>query len=81
MPEDEDIRQVMEEEKRRGVRRKRLDTEERRKAKKTKLDLARVLASGDERGFMKIMREIGLKDDSSEFLKALKVFREQAGRR
>jgi hypothetical protein len=81
MPEDEDIRQVMEEEKRRGVRRKRLDTEERRKAEKTKLDLARVLASGDERGFMKIMREIGLKDDSTEFLKALKAFREQAGRR
>jgi hypothetical protein len=81
MPEDEDIRQVMEEEKRRGVRRKRLDTEERRKAEKTKLDLARVLASGDERGFMKIMREIGLKDDSPEFLKALKAFREQAGRR
>ena len=71
----------MEEEKRRGVRRKRLDTEERRKAEKTKLDLARVLASGDERGFMKIMREIGLKDDSPEFLKALKAFREQAGRR
>jgi hypothetical protein len=81
MPEDEHIRQVMEEEKRRGVRRKRLDTEERRKAEKTKLDLARVLASGDERGFMKIMREIGLKDDSPEFLKALKAFREQAGRR
>ena len=81
MPEDEDIRQVMEEEKRRSVRRKRLDTEERRKAEKTKLDLARVLASGDERGFMKIMREIGLKDDSPEFLKALKAFREQAGRR
>ncbi len=81
MPEDEDIRQVMEEEKRRGVRRKRLDTEERRKAEKTKLDLAKVLASGDERGFMKIMREIGLKDDSPEFLKALKAFREQAGRR
>jgi len=81
MPEDEDIRQVMEEEKRCGVRRKRLDADERRKAEKTKLDLARVLASGDERGFMKIMREIGLKDDSPEFLKALKAFREQAGRR
>jgi hypothetical protein len=81
MPDDEDIRQVMEEEKRRGVRRKRLDTEQRRKAEKTKLDLARVLASGDERGFMKIMREIGLKDDSPEFVKALNVFREQAGRR
>jgi hypothetical protein len=81
MPDDEDIRRVMEEEKRRGVRRKRLDTEQRRKVEKTKLDLARVLASGDEREFMKIMREIGLKDDAPEFLKALKVFREQAGRR
>jgi hypothetical protein len=30
---------------------------------------------------MKIMREIGLKDDAPEFLKALKAFREQAGRR
>jgi hypothetical protein len=81
MPDDEDIREVMEEEKRRGVRRKRLDTEQRRKVEKTKLDLARVLASGDEREFMKIMREIGLKDDVPEFLKALKAFREQAGRR
>jgi hypothetical protein len=81
MPDDEDIRRVMEEEKRRGVRQKRLDTEQRRKVEKTKLDLARVLASGDEREFMKIMREIGLKDDAPEFLKALKVFREQAGRR
>jgi len=81
MPDDDDIRQVMEEEKRRGVRRKRLDTEQRKKVEKTKLDLARVLASGDEREFMKIMREIGLKDGAPEFLKALKAFREQAGRR
>ena len=80
MPEDEDIRLVMEEEKRHGVRRKHLDTEQRRKAEKTKLDLARVLASGDERAFMKIMREIGLKDDSPEFLKALKTSRERVGR-
>jgi hypothetical protein len=35
MPDDEDIRQVMEEEKRRGVRRKRLDTELRKKVEKT----------------------------------------------
>ena len=80
MPDDEDIRLVMDEEKRRGVRRKHLDTEQRRKTEKTKLDLARVLASGDERAFMKIMREIGLKDDSPEFLKALKTFREHVGR-
>jgi len=81
MADDEDIRFVMEEEKSRGVRRKRLDTEQRRKTPKTKLDLVRVLASGDERAFLKIMREIGLKDDSPEFLKALKAFRDHVARR
>jgi hypothetical protein len=40
-----------------------------------------VLASGDERAFMKIMREIGLKDDSPEFAKALKTFRDHVGHR
>jgi hypothetical protein len=81
MPNDEDIRRVMEEERHRGVRRKRVDTEERKKIQKTKGDLARALASRDERAFMKIMREIGLKDDSPEFLKALKAFRDHVGRR
>ena len=81
MPDDDEIQSIMKEEKSRGSRRKRVDTEERRKNQKTKADLARVLASGDERAFMKIMREIGLKDDSREFLKALKTFREHAGQR
>jgi hypothetical protein len=81
MSEEDEIQSVIREEKSRGVRRKRVDTEERKKTQKTKTDLAKVLASGDERAFMKIMREIGLKDDSPEFLKALKTFREHAGRR
>lgn len=81
MPDDDEIQSIMKEEKSRGSRRKRVDTEERRKNQKTKADLARVLASGDERAFMKIMREIRLKDDSREFLKALKTFREHAGQR
>jgi hypothetical protein len=51
------------------------------KKSKTKADLAKVLASGDERTFMKILREIGLKDDSPEFGKALKAFRDLASRR
>jgi len=81
MPQDEEIRSIMQEEKSRGVRRKRVDTEERKKIQKTKTHLARVLAEGDEPAFMKIMREIGLKDDSPEFLNALKTFREHVGRR
>ena len=81
MSEEDEIQSIIREEKSRGVRRKRVDTEERKKTQKTKSDLARALALGDERTFTKIMREIGLKDDSPEFLKALKVFRDHVGRR
>jgi len=81
MAEEDEIQSIIREEKSRGVRRKRVDTEERKKTQKTKANLARVLASGDEREFMKLMREIGLKDDSPEFLKALKAFRDHVGRR
>jgi hypothetical protein len=81
MAEEDEIQSIIREEKSRGVRRKRVDTEERKKTQATKANLARVLASGDERGFMKLMREIGLNDDSPEFLKALKVFRDHVGRR
>jgi hypothetical protein len=83
MPRDDDdaIQSVMAEERSRGTRRRRVDTDERRKIQKTKANLAKVLASGDERAFMKIMREIGLKDDSPEFLKALGTFRDYARRR
>ena len=81
MTDEDEIQLIIREEKSRGVRRKRVDTEERKKRQKTKADLARALASADKRAFMKIMREIGLKDDSPEFLKALKTFREHVGRR
>lgn len=81
MADEDEIQSIMREEKSRGVRRKRVDTEERKKIQKTKTSLARVLDSGDEREFMKLMREIGLKDDSPEFLKALKAFRDHVGRR
>jgi hypothetical protein len=81
MTEDDDIRSIMEEEKNRGIRRKRVDAAERRKIHQTRAELAKVLASGDERAFMKLMREIGLEDDSPEFSKALKTFREHGGRR
>jgi hypothetical protein len=81
MAEEDEIQSIIREEKSRGVRRKRVDTEERKKTQKTKANLARVLAAGDEREFMKLMREIGLKDDSPEFSKALKAFRDHVGRR
>ena len=46
---DDEIQSLMAEEKSRGVRRKRVDTEERKKRQKTKTDLAIAIAAGDER--------------------------------
>jgi hypothetical protein len=81
MAADDDLREVMAEERSRGVTRKKIDIEQRRKTARTKRDLAAVLKSGDEIAFMKILRENGLKDGMSEFEKALKVFRAERGRR
>lgn len=78
---DDEIEAIMAEEKSRGTRRKRLDTVERSKARETKAALAKALSLGDERILMKILREVGLKDDSPEFVKALQLFRDLASRR
>jgi hypothetical protein len=79
MTEERDIADVIAEERSRGSRRKRLDRAEIEKQRKTRADLARVLRTGDERGFLDIMRALGLKDGSPEFARALKAFREQSG--
>lgn len=78
---DDEIEAIMAEEKSRGTRRKRLDTVERSKARETRAALAKALSLGDERILMKILREVGLKDDSPEFVKALQLFRDLASRR
>jgi hypothetical protein len=78
---DDEIEAIMAEEKSRGAKRKRVDTGARKKAHETKAALARALASGDERKFMTILREVGLKDDSPEFVTALRLFRDLASRR
>ena len=74
MHDDDEFQPIIREEISRGFRRKRADAEERKKSQKTKADLARELASGDERAFMKIIRATGLKDGSPEFWKALGTF-------
>ena len=81
MAEDQEIREVIAEETSRGSSRKKVDAAAREKRRKTKLDLAKVLASGDERAFLEIMRALGVKDGSPEFARALKAFREQRGGR
>jgi hypothetical protein len=78
---DDDLRDVMAEERSRGVKRKKIDAEQRRKRDQVKRDLADVLASGDEIAFMKILRATGLKDGTPQFENAVKAFRAQRGGR
>jgi len=81
MPADDEIKDVMTEERSRGKTRKKIDVAERRKRDQVKRNLADVLASGDEIAFMKILRATGLKDGTLQFENAVKAFRAQrAGR-
>jgi hypothetical protein len=81
MAADDDIRDVMAEERSRGITRKKIDVDQRRKSSQTKRELAKVLKLGDEIAFMKILRENDLKDGTPDFEKALKAFRAALGRR
>ena len=80
MTQEEDVREVRAEEERRGRSRRPVDTEAKKKARRLRNDLENVLRTGDERRFLMILREAGLKDGTPEFAKALKLFREESGR-
>ncbi len=79
MSEEEDIRDVMKEERSRG--RRPIDAAEVRKNQRLREDVRKVILSGDERALIKILHEAGLQEDSREFQNALNVFREVIGRR
>lgn len=77
--ENDEIREVMEGEKRRGRSRRPIDAEELRRLKALKMGLQRALARKDERELLSALRDAGVKDGSPEFAAALKLFRELAG--
>jgi hypothetical protein len=74
MNEEEDLDDVMKEERSRG--RRPIDMKARRERQRLLRDLRRLLKTGDERAFMEAMRGAGLKDGSPEFLEAWRVWRE-----
>jgi len=74
MSEDEEIRDVMKEERSRG--RRPIDVDERKKAQRLREDIRRVIVSGDERALVKILHEAGHEENSQEFQDALKIFYE-----
>ena len=78
-PDEKDIRDVMEAEKRRGSRRKPLDAETLSKLRRFRQELREVLESGDERDLMRIIAELDWKEGSTEIDEILKVFRALRG--
>ncbi len=77
MAEENDIRDVRREEESRG--RRPVDTKARKQAAKLRADLRNVLRARDERAFLTILREAGLRDGTPEFAAALKLFRKETG--
>jgi hypothetical protein len=80
-PEDQDLRDVMEEEKSRGTKRRPVDTLERKKKRQLEADALRAIQSGDLRAFVRMLHEAGIKDGTPEYANALKLFHSFAHRR
>lgn len=79
MSEDEEIRDVMREERSRG--RRPIHIDERKKARRLLERIRRAILDGDERALVKILHEAGHEEDSQEFQTALNIFYEATGRR
>lgn len=75
MTEDDAIREVIEQEKRRGARRRPLDPKGKEERRKRLEDLKALIAAGDERTLIAALLERGWTEESAEFQNALKVFR------
>jgi hypothetical protein len=79
--EDQDLNDVMAEEKSRGTRRRAIDTAERKKQLQLERDALRAIKSGDLHAYVRMLHEAGMKDGSPEYANALKIFHSFHGRR
>jgi hypothetical protein len=78
---DDDLQDVRAEELSRGSRRRKLDTNEKRRANRLRQDILQAYRSGDETGFKIALLAGGWNEDSPEFADALKKFRDAVSRR
>jgi hypothetical protein len=78
---NEDLKDVRAEELSRGSRRRKLDTNEKRRAARLRQDVLQAYRSGDETGFKIALLAGGWSEDSPEFAAALKKFRDAVSRR
>ena len=78
--DEQDIQDVFAEERSRGARRRPLRAEQRRKYNEIRRGVLKALREKDERGFTALLRQVGIRDETPEFARALKRFRELCGR-
>ena len=79
--DDRDLQDVLAAERNRGIKRRPVDTEERRKAKQLREDILRAYKEGDETGIRIALLAAGWAEFSPEFESALKKFREAVRKR
>jgi len=79
--DDEDIKDVMAEEKSRGTKRRPVDPAERRKKQLLQADLLRALSEGDLHAYVQQLEKGGLRDGTPEYANALKIFQSWPARR
>jgi len=79
--QDDDLRDVQAEERSRGTRRKKLDTEEKHRAARLRQDILQAYRNGDEMGFTVALLAAGWSENSRDFVEALQKFRDAVSRR
>lgn len=77
--QDQDIRDVLAEERSRGSKRGPLDAQERRRRILFQRAVVKAIREKDERAFTGLLRRAGMRDESPEFAAALKRFRAHCG--
>jgi hypothetical protein len=73
---DQDLSEVLAEERSRGSRRKRIDTQERKKRQRLRFDILEAYRRSDEQAFRRALLEVGWDEASSVFSNALAKFRD-----
>ena len=79
--EEDEIEDVRNEETNRGSRRKRVDSEERRKAARLRKAVIQAFKEGNEGILISALLDAEWDEDSPEFARALAVFRETVKRK
>lgn len=79
--DEQELLDIMAEEKSRGTRRRRVDPAARKRQLQLERDAIRAIKTGDLHAYVRMLHEAGIQDGTPEFANALKVFHSFRGRR